>query len=81
VDLVLETFVVVVFTGAVLAVFSMIREGTVRVTMQRVLLILVGLLPGWKIPRYERPSDHMQTLPYGVAIVFGSLISLAIFRG
>ncbi len=78
--LVLTTFTVVVITGAVLAIFSMLRAGTTRVTMQRVLLILVGLLPGWKIPRFPAPADRSQTLPYGVAITLGSLISLFIFR-
>lgn len=77
---VLPTFVVVVITGGVLAVYSMLRSGTMRATLHRVGLILVGLLPGWKMPRLEPPSDRRQALPYGVAIVFGSLISLAIFR-
>jgi len=78
--LVLSTFSVVIITGAVLAVFSMLRAGTSRVTMQRVLLILAGLLPGWKIPRFPAPADRSQTIPYGVAIALGSLISLFIFR-
>ncbi|MCG3160561.1 MAG: hypothetical protein JMDDDDMK_01630 [Acidobacteria bacterium] len=79
-QLVLTTFLVVVITGAVLAVVLMARAGTVRVTMQRVLLILAGLAPGWKVPRFPAPADQRQTIPYGVAIAFGSLISLAIFR-
>ena len=49
-------------------------------TMHRVLQILVGLLPGWEMPRFSVPSDRKNTIPYGVAITFGSLISLAIFR-
>ena len=48
--------------------------------MQRVLQILVGLLPGWQLPRFSVPADRRLTIPYGVAITFGSLISLAIFR-
>jgi prepilin peptidase CpaA len=76
--LVLPTFFVVVITGAALAFIFMIRSGTVRVTMQRVMLILAGLLPGWKMPRFTAPEDKQMTLPYGVAIIFGSLISLAI---
>jgi hypothetical protein len=48
--------------------------------MQRVLQILVGLLPGWEMPRFAVPADRRHTIPYGVAITFGSLISLAIFR-
>ena len=80
VNLVLPTFLAVIITGAVLAVLSMLREGTVRETMQRVMLILVGLLPGWKFPRFPAPADRSKTIPYGVAITFGSLISLFIFR-
>jgi prepilin peptidase CpaA len=80
VHLVLPTFVIVVFTGVLLAVFSMLRNRTVVTTMQRVLIIMFSLLSNWKIPRFEAPSDRRQTLPYGVAIVFGSLISLVVFR-
>jgi Flp pilus assembly protein protease CpaA len=58
----------------------MLHTGAVRATMQRVLMILVGLLPGWEIPRFAVPADRKHTIPYGVAITFGSLISLAIFR-
>ncbi|MGH9833147.1 MAG: A24 family peptidase [Blastocatellia bacterium] len=78
--LVLTTFSIVLITGAALAVFSMLRAGTARATMQRVWLILGGLLPGWKMPRFPVPADRKQTLPYGVAITLGSLISLFIFR-
>lgn len=79
-SLVLPTLAVVAITGGVLAVISMIRAGTVQITMQRVLLILAGLLPGWQMPRFEVPADRRHTIPYGVAITTGSLISLAIFR-
>ncbi len=78
---VLSTFLVILITGAVLAVILMLRAGTARVTMQRVLLILAGLAPGWKVPRFPAPADRRQTIPYGVAIAFGSLISLIIFQG
>jgi prepilin peptidase CpaA len=78
---VLSTFLVILITGAVLAVILMLRAGTTRVTMQRVLLILAGLAPGWKVPSFPEPADRKQTIPYGVAITFGSLISLIIFRG
>jgi len=78
--LVLTTFSVVLITGAALAVFSMLAAGKARETMQRVWLILGGLLPGWKMPRFPVPADRKQTLPYGVAITLGSLISLFIFR-
>lgn len=79
-QLVLPTFLVVILTGGALALLLMLHTGAVRATMQRVLMILVGLLPGWEIPRFAVPADRKHTIPYGVAITFGSLISLAIFR-
>ncbi|HEY0384850.1 MAG TPA: prepilin peptidase [Pyrinomonadaceae bacterium] len=79
-QLVVPTFFVVILTGGVLAVCLMLRAGAIRATMQRVLQILVGLLPGWQMPRFAVPADKRLTIPYGVAITFGSLISLAIFR-
>jgi prepilin peptidase CpaA len=78
--LVVPTFFVVILTGGVLAICLMLRAGAIRATMQRVLQILVGLLPGWQMPRFAVPADRRLTIPYGVAITFGSLISLAIFR-
>ena len=79
-QLVLPTFVVVVLTGGVLAVISTVRARTVMTTMHRVLQILVGFLPGWQVPRFAVPADRRLTIPYGVAICFGSLISLFLFR-
>ena len=79
-NLVLPTFLVVILTGGALALLLTLRLGAVRTTMQRVLQILVGLLPGWEMPRFAVPQDRRHTIPYGVAITFGSLISLAIFR-
>jgi prepilin peptidase CpaA len=78
--LVLPTFLIVILTGGALALLLMLHTGAVRDTMQRVLQILVGLLPGWEMPRFAVPADRRHTIPYGVAITFGSLISLAIFR-
>ena len=78
--LVLPTFFVVILTGGLLGLCLMLRAGAIRDTMQRVLQILVGLLPGWQMPRFAVPADRRLTIPYGVAITFGSLISLAIFR-
>lgn len=77
--LVLQTFVVVTATGGVIAVYSMIRAGTVRSSLHNVLMIFISFLPGWKMPRVTVPIDRRYTVPYGVAITFGSLISLAIF--
>ena len=79
-NLVLPTFLIVILTGGALALLLTLRMGAVRATMQRVLQILVGLLPGWEMPRFAVPQDRRHTIPYGVAITFGSLISLAIFR-
>ncbi len=78
--LVLPTFMVVVLIGGALAAITMIRGGAVRVTMHRVLQIFVGFLPGWEMPRFTVPPDRRHTIPYGVAITFGSLISIFIFR-
>jgi len=78
--LVVPTFLVVVLVGGALAVVTMIRAGAVRETMWRVTQIFVGLLPGWEMPRFAVPAERGKTIPYGVAITFGSLISVAIFR-
>jgi prepilin peptidase CpaA len=79
-SLVLPTFFVVVLTGGLLGVVTMFRTGQVRATLQNILMLLVGLLPGWKMPRLTVPTDRRKTIPYGVAITFGSLISLFLFR-
>jgi prepilin peptidase CpaA len=79
-SLVVPTFFVIVLVGGVLALLSVLRAGAMRSTMHNVLLILVGLFPGWKMPRFAVPADRRHTIPYGVAITMGSLISLIIFR-
>lgn len=81
VGLVPLTFVVVVMLGATLAVYSMLRAGTVFSTLQGVFRIFVGILPGWEMPRFAMPSDRRHTIPYGVAIMLGSVIAAAVFRG
>src|SRR5215470_14353782 len=73
-------FVVVVMLGAVLAVYTMLRAGTVFSTMHGVLRIFVGILPGWEMPRFQIAPDRKHTIPYGVAIMLGSLIAVALFR-
>ena len=73
------TFVVVVMMGAVLAIYSMIRSRTVFTTMHGVLRIFVGLLPGWEMPRFSLPANRQHTIPYGVAIMVGSVIAVAFF--
>ena len=79
--LVLPTFVVVVLMGGILALISVIRAGIIMSTMHRVLQIFCGFLPGWEMPRFSVPADRRYTVPYGVAITLGGLISLTIFRG
>jgi prepilin peptidase CpaA len=78
--LVLPTFVVVVLMGGVIALFSVVRAGVVTSTMHRVLQIFCGFLPGLEMPRFSVPADRRYTVPYGVAITLGGLISVAIFR-
>lgn len=79
-SLIVPTFLVVVLTGGALAVVTIFRAGTVRETLWRVVQIFVGFLPGWEMPRFSVPAERRYTIPYGVAITVGSLISLAIFR-
>ncbi len=78
--LVLPTFLVVALTGGVLGVISMVSMGRLKFTMMRVFQILIGLLPGYTLPRFPVPADRRHTIPYGVAITFGSLVSLILFR-
>lgn len=79
-SMVVQTFLVVILTGGLLAVVSIVRSGMVITTMQRVLQIFVGMLPGWEMPRFAIPADRRHTIPYGVAITLGSIISTAIFH-
>jgi prepilin peptidase CpaA len=80
VHLVVPTFLIVVITGGLLAIVSILRAGILMSTMHRVLQIFVGMLPGWQMPKFTVPSDRRHTIPYGVAITLGSIISIAIFR-
>ena len=73
-------FVVVVMFGAALAVYSMLRAGTVFSTLHGVLRIFVGILPGWEMPRFAMPPDRRHTIPYGVAIMLGSLVTAVAFK-
>ena len=80
VHLVLPMFFVVIMTGGVLGIVSMLRAGQIKSTLMRVLQILFGVLPGHSVPRFAVPADRKHTIPYGVAITFGSLISLVLFH-
>ena len=72
--------IIIVMMGAVLAIYSMIRSGRVFSTLHGVLRIFVGIMPGWEMPRFAMPSDRRHTIPYGVAIMLGSLIAVAVFQ-
>jgi len=69
------TFVLVALLGGALAIFSTLRAGTVFSTLHGVARIFVGILPGWEMPRFAMKADRRHTIPYGVAIMLGSLIS------
>jgi prepilin peptidase CpaA len=79
VSLVPLAFVAVVMLGALLAVYTMLRSGTVFSTLHGVLRIFVGILPGWEMPRFAMSPDRKHTIPYGVAIVLGSLIAVVVY--
>ena len=74
------TLILVVMVGGVLAVYTTLRAGTMFTTLHGVLRIFVGILPGWEMPRFAMAPDRRHTIPYGVAIMVGSLISAALFR-
>lgn len=74
------TLVLVVMVGGILAVYTTLRAGTIFSTLHGVLRIFVGILPGWEMPRFAMTPDRRHTIPYGVAIMVGSLISAALFR-
>jgi len=80
VGLVPLAFVLVVMLGALLAVYTMLRAGTVFTTLHGVFRIFVGLLPGWEMPRFAIAADRKHTIPYGVAIMLGSLLAVAVFQ-
>ena len=74
------TLILVIMIGGALAIFSTLRAGTIFTTLHGVLRIFVGILPGWEMPRFAMAPDRRHTIPYGVAIMVGSLISAALFR-
>ena len=74
------TLVLVAILGGILAIYSTLRAGTMRSTLHGVLRIFVGILPGWEMPRFAIGRDRRHMIPYGVAIMIGSLISAAFFR-
>jgi prepilin peptidase CpaA len=78
--MVLPAFAFVVITGGALAVISIFRFGTVIESAQRISFIFFSMLATWRAPRLGMPSNRKQTIPYGVAITLGSLISLIVSR-
>jgi hypothetical protein len=74
------TLVIVALLGGILAIYSSLRAGTMLSTMHGVLRIFVGILPGWEMPRFTVGRDRRRMIPYGVAIMIGSVISAAFFR-
>jgi prepilin peptidase CpaA len=74
------TLVLVAMLGGLLAVVTTLRAGTMLSTLHGVARIFVGILPGWEMPRFAMAPDRRHTIPYGVAIMVGSLISAAVFR-
>jgi prepilin peptidase CpaA len=74
------TLILVVMVGGILAIYTTLRAGTMFSTLHGVLRIFVGILPGWEMPRFAMAPDRRHTIPYGVAIMVGSLISAALFR-
>lgn len=71
-------FLVVLVTGGALALLVALRSGSVRTTMVGVLRIFAGLLPSRSIPKFSVPEDRTLTVPYGVAIMIGGVITLAL---
>ena len=79
VRLVPPTFLVALVVGGCLALLTMIRTRSVVSTTAGVFRIIAGLLPGRRVPKFTVPADRVPTVPYGVAIVLGSIISPAVF--
>lgn len=78
IGLVPVTLILVVMIGGVLAIYSMVRSGTVFTTLHGVLRIFVGILPGWEMPRFKMAPDRKHTIPYGVAIMLGSVLATVV---
>lgn len=74
VHLVPPTFVFIVIIGGLLAVYSALRHGTVRQTMIGVAHIFTNPLGAHTTGQLS--TQKPQTVPYGVAITLGSVISV-----
>lgn len=81
VSLVLPTLLTVIIFGGALAACKMIYTRTTRATLLNVGQFFAGPLMGAGLQRFEATAgDRRRTIPYGVAICVGSLISLFVFR-
>jgi prepilin peptidase CpaA len=79
--LVLPTLMVVAVMGGALAVCKMIYTRTARTTLLNVAQFFYGRLSGMGAPQFvAATADRRRTIPYGVAICVGSLVSLFVFR-
>jgi prepilin peptidase CpaA len=73
---VLPAFLLAVLLGGILAVFAMLRAGAVHQAMFGVYQVFVGLLPGGKMPSRATLARSGVTVPYGIAITCGSVVSV-----
>lgn len=80
-SLVLPTLLVVALVGGLLAVGQMLYTRTTMVTMLNVAQFFAGRLSGMGAAQFSvATADRRRTIPYGVAICVGALISLLVFR-
>ncbi len=77
IQVVFPTFVIIVLVGGALALISMLVNRTFRQTMPRVWRIFALQGPNGSQTRNQLASVAPQSVPYGVAITLGSVISVA----
>jgi prepilin peptidase CpaA len=65
--------------GAVLGL-KLIPLTFVLVVMIGGALAIYSMLRGWEMPRFAIAPDRRHTIPYGVAIMLGSLVTAFLFR-
>jgi prepilin peptidase CpaA len=81
VSLVLPTLVAVVLVGGVMAFGKMVYTRTTMTTLLNIAQFFVGRMSGMGATQFGvATADRSRTIPYGVAICVGSLISLLVFR-
>jgi len=77
---VLQTLMVVVLMGGLLALGKMIYARRVGRTLMGVAQFFYGLLPGQTVPRLEVIADGSNTLPYAIPICLGGIVSVFVFH-